>query len=165
VYFVRDILIVDHSCVLFQEMRLKMDEDLEKRTIETMPVVISQRFHTADAKNKSDYHVNLRCGCGVNQVGPIRMSSKRPLPPESPEHQYLFTGPIPQRSDLRHLHPLDEATCQPRGRSHRSQNTHPCTRTRGAALKQIHDMGTRIFGSCLDIHTLVKVYCFLYVYY
>ena len=59
-------------------MRLKMDEDLEKRAIEAMPVVSSLRFHAADAKNKSGYHVNLRCGCGAKQVGPIRKSSKRP---------------------------------------------------------------------------------------
>jgi hypothetical protein len=59
-------------------MRLKMDEDLEKRAIEAMPVVSSLRFHAADAKNKSDYHVNLRCGCGAKQVGPVRKSSKRP---------------------------------------------------------------------------------------
>ncbi len=44
------------------------------------------------------------------------------MPPEPPKHQYLLTGPIPPRSDLRHLHSLDEATRQPRGRSHRSQN-------------------------------------------
>ena len=61
-------------------MRLKMDEDLEKRAIEAMPVVSSLRFHAADAKNKSGYHVNLRCGCGAKQVGPIRMSRKRPTP-------------------------------------------------------------------------------------
>jgi len=59
-------------------MRLKMDEDLEKRAIEAMPVVSSLRFHAADAKNKSGYHVNLRCGCGAKQVGPVRKSSKRP---------------------------------------------------------------------------------------
>ena len=53
-----------------------MDEDLEKRAIEAMPVVSSLRFHAADAKNKSGYHVNLRCGCGAKQVGPIRMSRK-----------------------------------------------------------------------------------------
>ena len=49
-----------------------MDEDLEKRAIEAMPVVSSLRFHAADAKNKSGYHVNLRCGCGApraKQVG------------------------------------------------------------------------------------------------
>jgi hypothetical protein len=61
-------------------MRLKIDEDLEKRAIEAMPVVSSLHFHAADAKNKSGYHVNLRCGCGATQVGPIRMSSKRPTP-------------------------------------------------------------------------------------
>ncbi len=55
------------------------------------------------------------------------LTSWRSLPPEPPKHQYLLTGPIPQRSDLRHLHPLDESTRQPRGRSHRSQNGHPCT--------------------------------------
>ena len=59
-------------------MRLKMDEDLEKRAIEAMPVVSSLRFHAADAKNKSGYHVNLRCGCGAKQVGTVRKSSKRP---------------------------------------------------------------------------------------
>ena len=55
-----------------------MDEDLEKRAIEAMSVVSSLRFHAADAKNKSGYHVNLRCGCGAKQVGPIRKSSERP---------------------------------------------------------------------------------------
>ena len=59
-------------------MRLKMDEDLEKRAIEAMPVVSSLRFHAADAKNISGYHVNLRCGCGAKQVGTVRKSSKRP---------------------------------------------------------------------------------------
>jgi hypothetical protein len=34
-------------------MRLKMDEDLEKRAIEAMPVMSSLCFHTTDAKNKS----------------------------------------------------------------------------------------------------------------
>ena len=53
-----------------------MDEDLEKRAIETMPVVSSLRFHAADAKNKAGYRANLRCGC--KQVGPVRMSIKRP---------------------------------------------------------------------------------------
>ena len=56
-------------CALLQEMRLKMDEDLEKRAIEAMPVVSSLRCHAADAKNKAGYHVNLRCGCGTKQVG------------------------------------------------------------------------------------------------
>jgi hypothetical protein len=37
-----------------------MDEDLEKRAIEAMPVVSSLRFHAADAKNKAGYRVNLR---------------------------------------------------------------------------------------------------------
>ncbi len=64
------------SCALLQEMRLKMDEDLEKRAIEAMPVVSSLRFHAADAKNKAGYRANLRCGC--KQVGPVRMSSNYP---------------------------------------------------------------------------------------
>ncbi len=59
---------------------MKMDEDLEKCVIEVMPVVSSLCFHTVDAKNKSGYHVNLRCGCGAKQVGTIHMSSKRPTP-------------------------------------------------------------------------------------
>jgi hypothetical protein len=41
-------------------MRLKMDEDFEKLSIEAMPVVSSLRFHASDAKNKSGYHVKLR---------------------------------------------------------------------------------------------------------
>ncbi len=65
-------------CALLQEMRLKMDEDLEKREIETMPVVRSLRLHTAQKKNKAGYRANLRCACGVQQVGPFRMSSKYP---------------------------------------------------------------------------------------
>ena len=36
-------------------------------------------------------------------------------------------GPIPQRSDLRHPHPLDEVTRQPRGCSHRCRNGTLCT--------------------------------------
>jgi hypothetical protein len=32
------------------------------------------------------------------------------FPPEPPKHQYLLTGPIPQRSDLSHLHPFDVVT-------------------------------------------------------
>jgi hypothetical protein len=44
----------DGTCLLtshhLQEM---MDEDLEKRAIEAMPVVSSLRFHVADAKNKA----------------------------------------------------------------------------------------------------------------
>jgi hypothetical protein len=57
-----------------------MDEDLdlEKRAIEALPVVSSVCFHTGDKTHKSVYHANLRCGCGANQVGPIRMSSKFP---------------------------------------------------------------------------------------
>jgi hypothetical protein len=55
-----------------------MDEDLEKREIEAMPVMRSLRFHAAQKKNKAGYRANLRCGCGVQQVGPIRMSSKYP---------------------------------------------------------------------------------------
>ena len=62
----------DGTCLLtshhLQEM---MDEDLEKRAIEAMPVVTSLRFHAADAKNKAGYRANLRCGC--KQVGPVRM--------------------------------------------------------------------------------------------
>jgi hypothetical protein len=57
-----------------------MDEDLdlEKRAIEELPVVSSVRFHAGDKTHKANYHVNLRCGCGAKQVGPIRMSSKFP---------------------------------------------------------------------------------------
>jgi hypothetical protein len=55
-----------------------MDEDLEKCVIETMPVVNSLCCHTEDVKNKTDFHVNLRCGCGSKQVGSVRMSNKRP---------------------------------------------------------------------------------------
>jgi hypothetical protein len=62
------------------EMRLKMDEDLEKCAIEAMPVVSSLCFHTVDAKNKSGYHVNLRCICGAKQVGTNHMLNKRPTP-------------------------------------------------------------------------------------
>jgi hypothetical protein len=47
--------------------------------IESMPVVNSLCFHTADAKNKAGYRVNVRCGCGTKQVGPVRKSSKRPI--------------------------------------------------------------------------------------
>jgi hypothetical protein len=59
-------------------MRLKMDEDLEKCVIEALPVVSSLRFHAAQKKNKAGYRANLRCGCGVQQVGPVRMSSNYP---------------------------------------------------------------------------------------
>ena len=51
----------DGTCLLtshhLQEM---MDEDLEKRAIEAMPVVSSLCFHAVDAKNKADYRVNVR---------------------------------------------------------------------------------------------------------
>ncbi len=62
---------------LLQEMRLKMDEDLEKCVIEALPVVSSLRFHAAQKKNKAGYRANLRCGCGVQQVGPVRISSRK----------------------------------------------------------------------------------------
>ncbi len=55
-----------------------MDEDLEKRAIEAMPVVSSLRFHAADAKNKAGYRVNVRCVCGTKKVGTVRKSSRRP---------------------------------------------------------------------------------------
>jgi hypothetical protein len=73
----------DVTCLLtsrhLQEMRLKMDEDLEKRAIEAMPVVSSLRFHAADAKNKAGYRVNVRCGCGAKQVGPSTSRANVPL--------------------------------------------------------------------------------------
>jgi hypothetical protein len=40
---------------LLQEMRLKMDEDLEKCVIEALPVVSSLRFHAEQKKNKAGY--------------------------------------------------------------------------------------------------------------
>jgi hypothetical protein len=55
-----------------------MDEDSEKRAIEDLPVVSSVRFHAGDKTHKSGVYANLRCGCGVKQVGPIRKSSERP---------------------------------------------------------------------------------------
>jgi hypothetical protein len=55
------------------------------------------------------------------------LTSWRSLSPEPPKSQYLLTGPIPQRSDLRYLHPVDEVTRQPRGLSHRSQSANPGT--------------------------------------
>ncbi len=68
----------DGTCLLtshhLQEM---MDEDLENRAIEAMPVVRSLCFHAADAKNKAGYRVNVRCDCGTKQVGSVRKSSKR----------------------------------------------------------------------------------------
>ncbi len=57
---------------------MKMDEDLEKCAIEAIPVVSSLCFHVADSKNKSGYHVNLRCDCGTKQVGSVHKSNKRP---------------------------------------------------------------------------------------
>ncbi len=72
----------DVTCLLtschLQEMRLKMDEDLEKRAIEAMPVVSSLCFHTTDVKKKTRYRVNVRCVCGAKQVGSVRKSSKSP---------------------------------------------------------------------------------------
>ncbi len=62
-------------------MRLKMDEDLEKSVIETLPIVTWLCFHTTQNKNKSEYRANLRCVCGVQQVGsegPIHISSNYP---------------------------------------------------------------------------------------
>ena len=55
-----------------------MDEDSEKRAIEDLPVVSSVRFHAGDKTHKAGVYANLRCGCGTKQVGPVRMSSKRP---------------------------------------------------------------------------------------
>ena len=57
---------------------MKMDKDLEKSVIEALPIVSSLRFHAAQKKNKAGCRANLRCVCGVQQVGPIRMSSKYP---------------------------------------------------------------------------------------
>jgi hypothetical protein len=51
---------------------------LEKRVIETLPVVSSVRLHTGDKTHKTVYHTNQRCDCGVKQVGSIHMSSKFP---------------------------------------------------------------------------------------
>ena len=42
----------------------------------------------------------------------IHQITANPLNPFQPKYPQ---GPIPQRSDLRHLHPLDEGTRQPRG--------------------------------------------------
>ncbi len=55
-----------------------MDEDSEKRAIEDLPVVSSVRFHTGDKTHEWGVYVNLRCDCGVKQVGPVRKSNKRP---------------------------------------------------------------------------------------
>jgi hypothetical protein len=71
-------LTVNNPAPTSHHLQEMMDEDLEKRVIEAMPVVSSLRFHAVDAKNKAGYRVNVRCGCGTKQVGPVRMSSKRP---------------------------------------------------------------------------------------
>ncbi len=46
------------------------------REIEDHPVVSSLCFIRAIGRDKAGYRVNLRCGC--KQVGPVRMSCKRP---------------------------------------------------------------------------------------
>jgi hypothetical protein len=46
--------------------------------IEDLPVVRSVCFHTGDKTHKSRVYDNLRCVCGVKQVGTVRKSSKRP---------------------------------------------------------------------------------------
>jgi hypothetical protein len=56
----------------------RFSEDSEKSVIEDLPVVSSVRFHTGDKTHKSGVYANLRCGCGVKQVGSVRKSSKRP---------------------------------------------------------------------------------------
>ena len=65
------------TCLLtshhLQEM---MDEDLEKRAIEAMPVVSSLRFHAADAKNKAGYRANS--GVAVSRWGPSACRSNVP---------------------------------------------------------------------------------------
>ena len=68
------------SVGVMKDYKLKLDEDLdlEKRAIETLPVVSSVCFHTGDNTHKAGYHANLRCVSGAKQVGPIRMSSKFP---------------------------------------------------------------------------------------
>ncbi len=60
------------------------------REIEDLPVVISLSFIHTIGREKEEYRVNLRCpvvsshgsctdgGCTVQQVGPIRMSTKHP---------------------------------------------------------------------------------------
>ena len=60
-----------------------MDEDLENRVIEDLPVVSSVCFHAGDKTHKAAFYANLRCsavsshgGCDANLVGLIRMSSK-----------------------------------------------------------------------------------------
>jgi hypothetical protein len=51
-------------------------ENLLMREIEDHPVVSSLCFIRAIGRDKAGYRANLRCGC--KQVGPVRMSSKRP---------------------------------------------------------------------------------------
>jgi hypothetical protein len=46
------------------------------REIEDHPVVSNLSFIRAIGRDKAGYRANLRCGC--KQVGPVRMSSKRP---------------------------------------------------------------------------------------
>jgi hypothetical protein len=62
-------------------------EDLEKRAIEDLLVVSSERhrLHTGDKTHKAGVYVNLRCcasssygDCGAKLVGSIRKSSERP---------------------------------------------------------------------------------------
>ena len=48
------------------------------REIEDLPVVSSLSFIRVIGRDKTCYRANLRCDCGAKQVGPIRMSSKRP---------------------------------------------------------------------------------------
>jgi hypothetical protein len=52
------------------------EEGMLMREIEDHPVLSSLSFIRAIGRDKEGYRVNLRCGC--KQVGPVRMSSKRP---------------------------------------------------------------------------------------
>jgi len=52
------------------------EENLLMREIEDHPVVSSLCSIRAIGRDKAGYRANLRCGC--KQVGPVRMSSKRP---------------------------------------------------------------------------------------
>jgi hypothetical protein len=66
------------------------EEDLFKREIENLPVVISLTFIREIGRNKAGYRVNLFCdaaslygkckdgSCTVKRVGPVRMSTKHP---------------------------------------------------------------------------------------
>jgi hypothetical protein len=54
------------------------EEGLLMREIEDLPVVSSLSFIRTIRRDKTGYRANLRYDCGVNQVGPIRMSRKRP---------------------------------------------------------------------------------------